>query len=58
MESLYSDLTGWEERRYRSRLASEDLADPYLIEEVHAALDELTGILELEAFYPFQVINV
>ena len=53
-ESLYSDLTGWVERRYRDRLTPEDLADPRLIEEARAALDELTGILELGAFYPFQ----
>jgi len=31
-----------------------DLADPALLEESYRALDELTGILELPALYPFQ----
>ncbi len=53
-DALYHELTGWVKRHYRERLAPEDLADPLLVEESLAALDELTGILQLGAVYPFQ----
>lgn len=53
---LQERLTDWAERRYRDRLAPADLADPKLLEESRAALDELTQILGLgSAFYPFQI---
>ncbi len=52
--SLYQQLTAWVERHYRDRLNPEDLADPALLEESRAALDELTGLLGLGAVYPFQ----
>jgi succinylarginine dihydrolase len=53
--SLYNDLTNWVSRHYRETLAPSDLADPNLMSEGHAALDELTNIMKLGAdFYPFQ----
>lgn len=53
--ALHSDLRDWAERRYRDRLAPEDLRDPQLLDESRAALDELTGLMDLGAdFYPFQ----
>lgn len=53
--SLHERLGAWAERHYRDRLAPSDLADPQLLNESRAALDELTGILALGSdFYPFQ----
>jgi succinylarginine dihydrolase len=52
---LHERLTGWATRHYRDCLAPADLADPKLLAESRAALDELTGILGLGSdFYPFQ----
>lgn len=53
-DALDQKLTSWIERRYRDRLAPEDLADPKLLEECRTALDELTRILGLGALYEFQ----
>jgi succinylarginine dihydrolase len=36
-------------------MADADLAEPTLINEVRAALDELTVILKLGSVYPFQL---
>ena len=47
-------LETWVNQHYRDRLTTADLADPALLEESYRALDELTGILELPALYPFQ----
>jgi succinylarginine dihydrolase len=44
-EGLYARLVDWIGRRYRDRLAPADLADPLLIEESAAALEELEGTL-------------
>ncbi|HEX5776732.1 MAG TPA: N-succinylarginine dihydrolase [Caulobacteraceae bacterium] len=53
--SLHERLTSWAGRHYRDRLIPADLADPQLLNEGRAALDELTRILELGGdFYPFQ----
>lgn len=53
--ALLADLRAWVVRHYRDRLAPEDLADPQLMDESYAALDALTGILDLGSdFYPFQ----
>lgn len=52
--ALFDDLTAWVERHYRDRLAPEDLADPQLARESLAALDELTGILNIGSVYPCQ----
>ncbi|PXY00294.1 N-succinylarginine dihydrolase [Halomonas sp. LBP4] len=54
-EALHGELTAWVERHYRDRLAPEDLADPQLVVETRAALDELTRILKLGSVYPFQL---
>ena len=44
-ERLHARLSDLIARRYRDRLAPEDLADPAMIEESRAALDELDAIL-------------
>lgn len=41
-------------RRYRDRLAVEDLADPALLEESRAALDEISRVLSLGSIHDFQ----
>jgi len=53
--SLYAALADWITRRYRDRLAPDELADPLLLRESREALDELSQILDLGGdFYPFQ----
>ena len=47
-------LEGWVDRHYRETLTADDLADPALVEEGRRALADLTGLLRLGAFYPFQ----
>jgi succinylarginine dihydrolase len=51
---LFSDLTDWVHRHYRNRLTPDDLGDYELLAESRAALDELTGILQLGEIYDFQ----
>ncbi|VTZ48960.1 succinylarginine dihydrolase [Methylocella tundrae] len=53
-EGLVGRLENWVRRHYRDRLTGADLVDPALIEEGRAALDELTGILDLGPIYAFQ----
>src|SRR5207237_5993330 len=53
-EAMDAKNTSWIDRRYRDRLAPEDLADPKLLDESRTALDELTRILGLGALYEFQ----
>jgi len=53
-DAMDAKITSWIERRYRDRLAPEDLADPSLLDESRTALDELTQILGLGALYEFQ----
>jgi len=53
-EELIGSLESWVVRHYRDALAPSDLGDPALVEESHMALDELTQILDLPRFYPFQ----
>lgn len=53
-ESLDAQLIAWIERHYRETLTAEEMADPSLLHECHAALDELTGLLGLGSIYPFQ----
>ncbi|ADG11052.1 N-succinylarginine dihydrolase [Caulobacter segnis] len=58
MPGLHTTLAAWVERRYRDRLAPNDLADPLLLTESREALDELTQILDLGGdFYPFQRVS-
>lgn len=52
---LYATLTQWVDRHYRDRMSEDDLADPQLLVECRAALDELTQILKLGSVYPFQL---
>ncbi|WPP47610.1 N-succinylarginine dihydrolase [Pseudomonas sp. AN-1] len=52
--ALCDSLERWVARHYRDRLVSRDLADPQLLDESRAALDELTQILKLGALYSFQ----
>ncbi len=53
-EVLYARLVQWVERHYRDRLSPDDLADPALAIEVHTALNELSGILNLPNLYEDQ----
>jgi succinylarginine dihydrolase len=54
-DALHTRLSAWARHHYRDRLTPADLADPALIDESRAALDELTGLLGLGAgFYSFQ----
>lgn len=54
-DARFATLADWITRHYREELAPPDLADPALLDETRAALDELTRILELGGdFYPFQ----
>jgi succinylarginine dihydrolase len=53
-EALHACLVAWGVRHYRDRLRPRDLADPMLLDETRAALDELTQILGLGSFYDFQ----
>jgi len=53
-DSLYNNLRAWIEKHHRDKLRSDDLADPKLLEENRAALDELTQILGIGSIYPFQ----
>ncbi|HZL35257.1 MAG TPA: N-succinylarginine dihydrolase [Tepidisphaeraceae bacterium] len=56
-DALYDALTAWVNRHYRDRLHPDDLADPKLIEESRAALEELTRILGIGNIYPFQGVQ-
>lgn len=51
-DDLHSRLVQWIGRHYRDRLVPEDLADPQLILETAAALEELETILGLPGLYP------
>jgi len=55
-DAKFEALDGWAERRYRDRLRPDDLADPAFAVEAFEALDELTQILGVGAFYDFQKI--
>lgn len=54
-DALYAKLTAWVEKHYRDKLLPHDLADPALMQESRAALDELTRLLDLGSIYPFQL---
>jgi succinylarginine dihydrolase len=55
-DDLAGTLEGWVARHYRDHLLPEDVADPRLLEESRAALDDLTGILGLGPVYDFQQV--
>jgi succinylarginine dihydrolase len=56
-DRLYNQLRAWIEKHHRDELRPDDLADPKLLDESRAALDELTRILQLGSMYPFQRIR-
>jgi succinylarginine dihydrolase len=51
---LYTRLKDWIGRHYRDALSPKDMQDRALLEESRNALDELTQILGMGAFYDFQ----
>jgi succinylarginine dihydrolase len=53
-DALVQQLARWIERHYRETLGADELADPQLLAESRAALDELTTILKLGSLYAFQ----
>lgn len=53
-DGLYARLTAWVTKHYRDQLSETDLADPALLFECRAALDELTQLLSLGSVYSFQ----
>lgn len=56
-DGLYHQLRAWIEKHHRDELRPDDLADPKLLDESRAALDELTQILQLGSIYPFQRVR-
>jgi succinylarginine dihydrolase len=55
-EAKVSALEGIVKRRYRDRLALEDLADPSLLDESRAALEEIGQALKLGPVHDFQTV--
>jgi succinylarginine dihydrolase len=53
-DALHARLMAWVEKHYRDELTPEELADPKLLDEGRAALDELTRLLDLGPIYEFQ----
>jgi succinylarginine dihydrolase len=53
-EAKIVNLEAWVKAHYRDRLAPDDLRDPSLMIESFAAMEALTDILGLGAFYDFQ----
>jgi succinylarginine dihydrolase len=53
-DQLHRKLSNWIDRHYRETLSTRDLADPNLLTESRAALDELSGLLDLGSIYDFQ----
>ena len=53
-DEMFSKLCLWVEKHYREEIQPSDLADPNLALESFAALDELTQLFDLGAFYEFQ----
>lgn len=53
-DTLFNTLSAWVNTHYREEISPDDLRDPRLAEESFAALDELSQIFELGAFYEFQ----
>jgi succinylarginine dihydrolase len=50
----FADLENWADRRYRESVVLRDFLDPLFRNEIEAALDELTQILNLGSIYAFQ----
>ncbi|MCB2113099.1 MAG: N-succinylarginine dihydrolase [Parvularculaceae bacterium] len=50
----FDALEAWVKKHYRDRLTPDDLTDPNFMDESLAALDALTQLLKMGAFYDFQ----
>ncbi|MHA7870740.1 MAG: N-succinylarginine dihydrolase [Hyphococcus sp.] len=53
-EDKIAKLEEWVKTHYRDRIVPDDLRDPALMEESLAAMDALTALLGMGAFYDFQ----
>jgi len=53
-DARFDALEAWATKHYRDRLTPDDLRDPLFMEEALAALDALTRLLGMGAFYGFQ----
>ncbi|MFN0025367.1 MAG: N-succinylarginine dihydrolase [Parvularculaceae bacterium] len=53
-DKTFDALEAWAGDHYRDRLTPDDLRDPAFMEEALGALDALTWILNMGAFYDFQ----
>ncbi|MGD9801460.1 MAG: N-succinylarginine dihydrolase, partial [Parvularculaceae bacterium] len=53
-DAAFDALEGWVNKHYRDRLTPDDLRDPDFMDEALAAMDALTQILKMGAFYDFQ----
>lgn len=53
-DDLFATLSEWVNKHYREEISPDDLRDPKLADESFAALDELSSIFGLGAFYDFQ----
>ncbi|MCK5745467.1 MAG: N-succinylarginine dihydrolase, partial [Oricola sp.] len=53
-EAKIAALEAWVNAHYRDRLVPDDLRDPALMEESLAAMQALTDLLAMGAFYDFQ----
>lgn len=53
-EDKFIQLSAWVNKHYRDKVTEQDLADPSLLQESYAALDELTQLLNLGSVYDFQ----
>jgi succinylarginine dihydrolase len=53
-DGKFDALEAWAKKHYRDRLTPDDLRDPAFMEEALAAIDALTRLLGMGAFYDFQ----
>ncbi len=53
-DAKFDALEAWAKKHYRDKLTPDDLKDPNFMDESLAALDALTQILKMGAFYDFQ----
>ncbi len=53
-EVQIAKLEGWVKAHYRDRLTPDDLRDPKLMDESFAAMQALTNLFSMGAFYDFQ----
>lgn len=53
-DAKFDALEAWAKKHYRDRLTPDDLRDPDFMDEALAAIDALTKLLSMGAFYDFQ----